>query len=124
MKKVYLPVVTHFTARARGSPSSPSSSSSGETARDHWEKREKRRIKKGGILASDNVAEYHGCWENLGWGRLPPPSIERLGWEWPPFSWRPVGIRMAARGSSTLRAEAARLVIIVIVYVLWVLGRW
>ena len=49
MKKVYLPVVTHFTARA-GSPSS-SSSSSGETAGDHWEKRE-RRIKKRGILAS------------------------------------------------------------------------
>ena len=32
MKKAYLPVVTHFTARARGLPLS---SSSGETAGDH-----------------------------------------------------------------------------------------
>ena len=31
---------------------------------------------------------------------------------------------MAAGGSSTLRAEAARLVVVVIVYVLPVLGRW
>ena len=48
-KKVYLPVVTHFTARARGSPSS---SSLGETAGDHWEKRQRRRIFKKGVLAS------------------------------------------------------------------------
>ena len=48
-KKVYLPVVMHFTARARGSPLS---SSSGETAGDHWEKRQRRRIFKKGLLAS------------------------------------------------------------------------
>ena len=58
-----------------------------------------------------------------GGGCPPPPSIGRLGWEWPPFSWTPVGIRIAAGGSSTLRAEVARLVVVVTVCVLRVVLR-
>ena len=92
-------------------------------------KERKKKNKKKGVLASAGALAPIVWLGIVGVGKIwsgdvRRPSIERLGWEWPPSSWRPVGIRMAAGGSSTLRAEAARLVVVVIVYVLRVLGRW
>ena len=67
MKKAYLLVVTHFTARARGS-SLPSSLD--ETAGDHWEKR-KRKRKRVYLLVLVCWQRYSvarccsGCWKKL-----------------------------------------------------------